>query len=232
MSSDHWRRAEALSARRQACGKRRAGGPVPARRPVRRRRRDAVGQAHRQGLGRAHRAAGKNHVERPAHAHDARQAHRAAVDQRHAPAAAEHAEHRVFVGHAQVGQQREFEPAGHRVAVHRRDQRLRQRHARRAHRAAAATFQVEFVAPVRVAHGGEVGARAEVAARAGQHRHAQRIVGLEALEGRAQLGGHGAVDGIALVGTVQRDGEDRAVCLAVHVLHGHARRPFRAKLRE
>ena len=47
-------------------------------------------------------AAGQDHVERAAHADDARQAHRAAVDQRHAPAAAEHAEDRALLGDAQV----------------------------------------------------------------------------------------------------------------------------------
>ena len=65
-------------------------------------------------------AAGEDQVERAALADQARQAHRAAVDQRHAPAAAEDAEHRVFVGHAQVAPQRQLEPAGDGVARDRR----------------------------------------------------------------------------------------------------------------
>jgi hypothetical protein len=66
----------------------------------------------------------------------------------------------------------------------------------------------------------------------GQHRHAQRVVGLEALEGRAQPGGHGAVDGVALVGAVQRDRADRAVGLIGHIGFGHAQGPSKAKLQE
>ena len=67
-----------------------------------------------------------------------RQAHGAAVDQRHAPAAAEHAEHGVLLGDAQIAPQRELEPARNGVARDRGDHRLGQAHARGAHRAVAA----------------------------------------------------------------------------------------------
>lgn len=47
-------------------------------------------------------------------------------------APAEHAEHGVFVGDSQVGEQRELEPAGHRVALDGGHQRLLELQARRA----------------------------------------------------------------------------------------------------
>src|SRR3546814_2838215 len=70
------------------------------------------------------RTAGQDHVERAALADDPRQADGAAVDERHAPAAAIDAEYRAGGGDAEVAPEREFEPAGDRVALDRGDHRL------------------------------------------------------------------------------------------------------------
>ena len=68
----------------------------------------------------------QHHVHRPADADQPRQPHGAAVDQRNPPAPAEHAEHGVLLGHAQVAPQRQLEPARHRMTRDRRDHRLAQ----------------------------------------------------------------------------------------------------------
>ena len=125
----------------------RAGTPGGARQLVRERR--ARRRARRPGSVRrlarpiaprfvaAHAPAGEDEIERVRMSDQPRQAHRAAVDQRHAPPPAEHAEHRVACGDAQVAPARELEPAGDRVAFDRGDHRLGEQHARRAHRAVA-----------------------------------------------------------------------------------------------
>ena len=91
----HWSYAERRSERRQVCGNRASS----AREVARRRQRlaglaEAVDEAHRVRLLAAHAAAGEDHVERAAHADEARQAHRPTVAERHAPAPAVHAERR------------------------------------------------------------------------------------------------------------------------------------------
>ena len=67
-----------------------------------------IDQPDLEGLRGGHGTAGDDHVLRPAQADHARQPDRTAVDQRHAPAAAEHAEHRVLLGHPQVAPEREL----------------------------------------------------------------------------------------------------------------------------
>jgi len=177
----------------------------------------AVDQAHGQRLVGAHRAAGQDQIQRPPHADDARQPHRAAVDQRHTPAAAEHAQRGVGIGHPQVGQQGQLQPAGHGVALDGGDQRLGQRHARGPHGRVGPALRVQLVAQCRVGHRRQVGAGAKMPARAMQHRHAQRGVGLEALEGLAQRRRHRAVHGIAPVGAVERDPAQRPLGSVQHV---------------
>ena len=125
---------------------------------------EAIGKADRQRFLRADRAAGQNEIERAAHADQPRQAHRAAVDQRHAPAPAEHAENGVALDDAQVGQQRQLQPAGHRIAADRRDQRLGERQTSRPHRAGARPLRIERVAARRIADRRQVRAAAEMTA--------------------------------------------------------------------
>ena len=97
-------------------------------------RHDAIGQAHRQGLGGVDAAAGEDHVHRAAVADQPRQPNRAAVDQRDAPASAEDAHGRVLLHHPQVAPQRQFQAAGHRVPADSGDHRFGQHHPARAHR--------------------------------------------------------------------------------------------------
>jgi hypothetical protein len=89
----------------------------------------------------ADRAAGEDHVECARMPDQAREPYRAAVDQRHAPAPAEDAESRGLLHHAQIAPQREFQPAGHRIARDRGDHRLGQQHARGAERCIAVFAQ-------------------------------------------------------------------------------------------
>ena len=118
--------------RRQSCGSarelvRERDRAVGARRPARSSR-----------LARPMRSASSPDTPRPVRirssacgsADEAGQPDGAAVDQRDAPAPAEHAEHRVAGGDAQVAPERELEPAGDRVALDRRDHRLVEQHAR------------------------------------------------------------------------------------------------------
>ena len=79
-----------------------------------------------EGFAGGDRSPGEDQVQGAPQAHDARQPDGAAVDQRDAPSAAEDAECRFGIGHAQVAPERQFEAAGDRVAVDRGDHRLAQ----------------------------------------------------------------------------------------------------------
>ena len=99
-----------------------AGESAPARRPAPGPRRGSprprttrLTSPIRSRLGGSDGPAGEDQVHGPAGADQARQPDRPAVDQRHAPAAAEHAEDRVLLGHAQIAPQRQLQPAGDRV---------------------------------------------------------------------------------------------------------------------
>ncbi len=185
----------------------------------------AAGEPHGQRLVGVDRAAGEDHVQRPPHADDARQAHGATVDQRHAPAAAEDAEHGVALGHAQVGQQGQLEAAGDGVSAYRGDQRFGQAHPRRPHGTGRATVGRQRVAARGIADGGQVRPGAEMAARAAQHRHPQRVIRGEAFEGIEQRGGGRPVDRVAARRAVEQDRADRAVGLEQHGCVGHGRSP-------
>ncbi len=62
----------------------------------------------------------------------------------------------------------------------------------------------------------EVGTRREVAASAGDDADEQLVVAVELVPGVGQPTQHLGVDGVALVGTVQSDGEDGAIALQEH----------------
>ena len=159
-----------------------------------------------------------------ARADQPRQPHGAAVDQRHAPAAAEHAEHRVLLGDPQVAPQRELETAGDRVAGDRGDHRLREPHPARAHRAVAVALDAVAPRPARLL---QVGARAEDAALAVEHRDGGVLVGVEVAERLGQSGRGRAVDRVAPLGAREqhrrdrvrraRSGPLRSCCLRPHV---------------
>ena len=137
-------------------------------------------------------------------ADQAGEADRAAVHQRDAPAPAVDAEHRVLGGDAQVAPDRQLEPAGDRVALDRGDHRLAEQHPRRPDRPVAVGLDPAARGAARLAHRLEVGAGAELAARAGQHRDGQRVVGVEAPERVGQRVRGRAVDRVRHLGPVDR----------------------------
>ena len=174
-------------------------GQLLGRRPRLAGRHHPVREPDRQRLVRLDRAAGEDQVQRPALPDQPRQPHGAAVDQRHAPAPAEHPEHRRRVRHPQVAPQRQLQPAGHRVPADRRDHRLRQHHARRAHRAVAVRDRpVSSIGADRL----EIRARAERRSHAGEHRDRRRVVRVERAERVRERGRGGPVDRVARLGTV------------------------------
>ena len=181
---------------------------------------EAVGEPHALRLVAADAPAGDDQVERVAVAEQPRQADRPAVHQRDAPAPTVDAEHRVAGGDAQVAPRRELEAAGHRVALDRRDHRLGEQHAGRADRAVAVGLHARDALGVAGAHRLEVGARAERAVRAGEHRDGEVVVGLEAAEGGDERVRRRPVDGVRDLRPVDRDDRDRAVGLEVD---GHYR---------
>ena len=152
-----------------------------------------------------------------AHADEARKPHGPAVDERDAEAPAEDPEDGVARGHAEVAPERQLQPSRHRVPLDRRDDRLRERKARRAHR--AVTVGLEPVPPSRP-EGFQVGPRAERSAGPRQDRHGGRLLPLEPPERLGQLGGRRAVDGVLRFRPVDRDDRDRPLDL---VADAHAR---------
>ena len=121
------------------------------------------------------------------------QAHGATVDEGNTPPPAEHAEHRVVRGDAQVAPQRELEPARDRVALDRRDHRFGKQHPGRAHRTVAV---VGDRVAASLADRFEVGARAEHAVRAGQDRDRALVVGLEGAKRLGEQRRGRPVDGV------------------------------------
>ena len=89
---------------------------------------NTIGQPDRQRFIGLDRAAGEDHVHRPALPDQPRQPHRATVDQRHPPAAAEHPEHGILLGDPQIAPQRQLQTPRDRVAADRGDHRFGQHH--------------------------------------------------------------------------------------------------------
>jgi hypothetical protein len=176
----------------------------------------AVGQAHGQCLVGADGAAGEDHVQRPALAHDPRQP-TVPPSISGTPQRRQNTPNTARArGHAQVAHQGQLQAAGHRVAFDRGDHRLAEVDPGRPHGPGAVACGVDPVAPRRVAHGLQVGAGAEMATTAVQHRHAQVVIGLEGLEGRAQRVRGRPVDGVSAMRAVQRDGEHGTVACHRH----------------
>ena len=209
--SAHCRYDDSRSLRRQRCGNAancRASATASRKRAAG--RDQTVRQPHAARLVAGHAAPGEDQIERVAVAEQTRQADRAAVDQRHAPAPAIDAEHRILGGDTQVAPRRQLEAAGDRVPLDRRDHRLRQQHARRAHRTVA--VEIDAVAtPAR--HALEVGPGAERAAGAGQYRDREPDIGLEAPERGGQRRGGRPIDRVAHRRAVDGDDGDRTVGL-------------------
>jgi hypothetical protein len=177
----------------------------------------AVGEPHAQRFVAANAAPGEDHVQRVAVTDQPRQAHRTAIHQRHAPAAAEHAEHRILGRDAQIAPQRQFQATRHGVALDRRQDRLRQQHARDAERPVA-VFNDAVAAPLRDRL--EIGAGAKRPIAAGQDRDAQVLVAIKAPKRRRQLLRRGEVDGVANIGAVDSHNRDGARGGEIDVAHG------------
>ena len=144
-----------------------------------------------------HGAAGEDHVIGAPLSDDPGQAHRAAINQRHAPAAAEHTEHGAARRHAHVAPDRQFKPAGHRVALDRRDHRFGQHQARGPHRAhdwlgarvpplRRDIDRVQPVLPDTRRGGLEIEPGAKRACLAGEDRRIHRVIPVKGKEGFEQ----------------------------------------------
>src|SRR3546814_8182069 len=106
---------------------------------------------------------------------------------------------------AEVAPEREFEPAGDRVALDRGDHRLFEQHPRRAHRPGAAGVVAAG------ADRAEIETRAEMARTSGQDGDARVPVFRESREGFAKRECGEGIDRIALCGAVDRYDRDRAI---------------------
>ena len=138
-----------------------------------------IHQSHTPGLLARNTAAGEDQVESVALSDQAGQAHGAAVDQRDSEASAEYAEHCISGSDAQIAPEGEFQTSRDRIAFDRGDHGFREEHARGTHGAVsvlghriAVAFRQRF----------QIGARAEVAACAGENRDAQLGIGVEPAE--------------------------------------------------
>ena len=146
-------------------------------------RHEAIGEAHAQRLFSAHRSAGENEIHRLRMPDQPRQPYGAEIDQRHAEAAAIDAEDRILGDHAQIGPQRKLHAAGHRKALHRGDHRFCQPQPARPHRRdRRMPAKLALLVGIARRHRLEVGAGAESAAGAGEHRDRRAFVGVEGEE--------------------------------------------------
>ena len=162
-----------------------------------------VGETESQRLVRLHGTPRQDHVQRPAVTDDAREAHRPAIDQRRAPAAAEDAEHGVFLDDAQVAPQRKFESARNRIACDCRYDGLGKDRSRRPHRRRR-TIGANPVAPIASTREGfEVRACAECAMIAEKDANAGFVIRFESFERGDKLRRCFWIDGVPRVRTAQ-----------------------------
>ena len=187
----------------------------------------AIGKAHAQRLGAADRASGQDEIDRLRMPDQPRQPDGAEIDQRHPEPAAEDAEGGVLGDHAHVGPQRQLHAAGHRKAFHRRDHRLCQSQPARPHRRdRIVAADLALLVGIARRHRLEVGAGAEIAAGAGEHRDRRLGVGVEGQEGIEQFSRGGAVDGVAAMRPIDGDDGHRSVAFDEHCVGlGHAALP-------
>ncbi len=170
---------------------------------------ETVRQPHAVRLAGIDRAAGEHHVERTRHADQPRQAHRAAVDQRNAEAAAEHAEDRGLVRHAQIAPGGQLDTAGHAIARYGRDHGFRPLQPRRAHRTVAVRFQSQRAPRLAAGDRFQIGAGAEMAVGPSEDRDPQFRIGVEGAERGRECVGGGPVDAVADLGTIDADHQQR-----------------------
>jgi hypothetical protein len=100
--------------------------------------------------------------------------------------------------------------SGDRVPFDGGDHRLVEEHPGRPHRSRTI---VGHPVPTSVAHGFQVGAGTERPGRTREDRDQQRVVGVERGEHGFEGVGRGSVDGVAHLGSVDGDDEDRSLSL-------------------
>ena len=153
-----------------------------------------------------------------------RQPDGAEIDQRHAEAAAVDAEDRILGDHAHIGPQRQLHAAGHRKTFHRGDHRFCQPQPARPHRRdGRMAAELALLVGIARRHRLQVGAGAESAAGAGEHRDRRALVGIEGEECIEQFSRGQAIDGVAAMRAVDGDDGDGAVAFdedGVGIGHG------------
>jgi len=141
------------------------------------------------------------------------------IDQWHTEAATEHAEHGIFGDDAKVAPEGQLEASCNRMTFDCGDHWLGEVHACGAHRSVRIGRKVSQVA------GGnclEVGARAEIAPRAGQHGNERGLVRVETAERVRQRIRRLRIHGVANLGPVDRHDGD-----SVHELVANAHHQLR-----
>ena len=154
-----------------------------------------------------------DHLARPVHGHGASDPHRSSPAGQDAHVDLGGAELGRVRGVDEVAHQRQLEAAGEAVTVDLRDHDLLAQLDGLADLVAVVGQPVQRRRVIGRQRGedAEVAARAERPSRAGENDHAYAFLVADPPEGGEQLGGHGAVDRVVLVGSIQGDGRDRAV---------------------
>ena len=192
---------------------------------------DAVHDAELQRARRRDVVAEQAQLDRRSATREAQQPLRAAEARDHAEVDLGLAELRVLARDAQMTRHRQLHPAAEREAADRRDHRFPEP-LDLAHHLLAEARELERLHRRQRRELGDVRARDErLAARAGQHDDAHRVVGLGRVERDMQLRDRLAVQSVELVGTVDRDAAHRAVVVDQQIAEGHGRNPRGAKTR-
>jgi hypothetical protein len=140
----------------------------------------------------------------------------ATVHQRNAEAAAIDAEDRIPGGDAQIAPQCEFETTCDGMAFDRGDDRFAEQHPGTSERTVAVGN--DAIAAI-TGHCFKISSRAKGAARAGQNRDTERVVGVEAAKGLRKGVGSRAVNGVAGFGTIDSDGRNQSLDVEFDLFH-------------
>jgi hypothetical protein len=166
---------------------------------------DAADEPERERLGGVEAPPGEDDLQRALLRDEPGEADRAAGGGDQAARHLREPELRAGGGHDDVARERELQPTGQGVAVHRGDDRLGARHADEPRERRRVVAQPGAL-PGR--DGPQVRARAERAALAGEDRDAGLRVGVEALDGGDELAVDRGVDRVEPLGAPQRDPRD------------------------
>jgi hypothetical protein len=132
----------------------------------------------------------------------------------------------VLGDHAHIGPQRELHAAGDRKSLDCGNHGFRQPQAARPHRRnRIVAADLALLVGIARCHRLEVGARAEIAAGAGEHRDRRRCVGIEREKGIVEFARGRAVHGVPAMRSVDGNDGDGAVALdkdSISFRHGCA----------